>query len=906
MSLTLNEIRKRAMEFSNEWQDESREKAEAQTFWNEFFNIFGITRRRIATFEEPVKKLGEKAGAIDLFWKSVLIVEHKSKGKNLDKAYSQALDYFSGIQESDLPKYVLVSDFRNFRLYNLDESAQDEFELKELHDNIHLFNFITGYKTRVYRDEDPVNIHAAELMGKLHDALKNNGYTGHSLEVFLIRILFCLFADDTGITRKDHFKYYIETKTRDDGSDLGSQLLSIFDVLNTPEEQRQKHLDDDLNEFPYINGRLFEEALRFPSFNKDTRAILLECCNFDWGAVSPAIFGSMFQSVMDSERRRDIGAHYTSEKNILKAIKPLFLDDLRKEFESHKNNKRYLEGLLDRISKMKFLDPACGCGNFLVISYRELRLLEIDIIKEIRRLTNQQNQVLDVAASFGQGINVDAMYGIEIEEFPSKIAECALWLVDHQINMKLSEDFGTYYARIPLSKTPNIVNGNALEIDWKILVPKSELTYILGNPPYAGKKRRNEAQKKDMDRTCSHVKKYGNLDYVAAWYIKASEYVQDTQIKVAFVSTNSIAQGEQVGILWKHLFSKNIKIHFAHRSFRWFNQSRGDAHVHVIIIGFAAFDTNEKVLYDYETPDSEAVEMKVKNINPYLIDQENFLVIDRNHPICEIPEAIFGNMPNDGGNFLLTEAEKDALILNEPDARKYLRPFISAHEFLHNETRYCLWMVDIEPSELKRLPEISKKVTKVREIRVKSNRAGTRRCADYPYRFCEIRQPDTDYIVIPCHSSELRKYIPMAISSKNNIIGNSCIAVKSASLFHFGVLMSSMHMTWVRQICGRVKSDFRYSNNVVYNNFPWPNEGSKDDRKRVEEYVKILFMIRDEYKNESLANLYDPIAMPKTLVDVHRKLDRAVDRCYRVQPFTSELNRLEFLFELYKKYTKGS
>lgn len=904
MTLTLNEIRKRAAEFSKEWQDESREKAEAQTFWNEFFNIFGITRRRVASFEEPVKKLGGDAGAVDLFWKGTLIVEHKSRGRNLDKAYSQALDYFSGIRESDLPKYVLVSDFKNFRLYNLNESTQNDFDLKELHDKIHLFDFITGYKVRTYKDEDPVNIYAAELMGKLHDALKNNGYSGHSLEVFLIRILFCLFADDTGITRKDHFKYYIESKTREDGSDLGSQLLSIFDVLNTPDEERQKNLDEDLNEFPYVDGRLFEEPLRFPSFNKDTRAILLECCNFDWGAVSPAIFGSMFQSVMDSEKRRDIGAHYTSEKNILKLIKPLFLDDLRSEFESHKNNKRYLEELLDRISKMKFLDPACGCGNFLVISYRELRYLEIDIIKEIRRITNQQNQVLDISASFGQGINVDSMYGIEIEEFPSKIAECALWLVDHQINMKLSEDFGTYYKRFPFGKTPNIVNGNALEINWEDLIKKSELTYILGNPPYAGKKRRNEDQKKDMDRTCSSIKKCGNLDYVAAWYIKAAEYIQDTRIKAAFVSTNSIAQGEQIGILWQYLFSKNIKIHFAHRSFRWFNKSRGDAHVHVIIIGFAAFNASEKFLYDYETPDSDAVEIKVKNINPYLIDEDDSFIIDRDSPICDVPKAYLGSMPNDGGNFLFTTEEKDEFIQNEPGASKFIRPFISAKQFLHNQPRWCLWLQDITPSELKSFPKLEEKVIRVRELRSASTRESTKRLADTPYLFGEIRQPNGDYVLIPRHSSEHRRYIPMAFFEKESIAGDSCIVIPDASLYHFGIMMSSMHMAWVRQICGRVKSDFRYSNNVVYNNFPWPDEVSKEDRKRVEEYVQIIFMIRDEYKNESLANLYDPIAMPKTLVDAHRKLDRAVDRCYRVQPFTNELNRLEFLFELYKKFIK--
>lgn len=904
MSLTLNEIRKRAIEFSKEWQDESREKAEAQTFWNEFFNIFGITRRRIASFEEPVRKLSGSGGSIDLFWKGVLVVEHKSRGLSLDKAYSQALDYFPGIEEKELPRYVLVSDFTRFRLYDLDRSIQNEFDLIELHDKINLFDFITGYKKREYKDEAPVNIKAAVLMGKLHDALKADGYAGHSLEVLLIRILFCLFADDTGIFPKDHFRYYLETKTREDGTDLGPQLLLIFDILNTQDEMRQKAMDDDLTVFPYINGRLFEEPLHFPIFNKYTRAALLECCNFDWGDVSPAIFGSMFQSVMDSDKRRDIGGHYTSEQNIIKIINPLFLDDLRNEFESHKNNKRYLEELLVRISRMKFLDPACGCGNFLVISYRELRILEIDIIKEIRRLTNQANRVLDIAASFNIGINVDAMYGIEIEEFPAKIAECALWLVDHQINIKLSEEFGIYYARIPLNKTPNIVNKNALDINWDELIAREELTCILGNPPYAGKKRRNEQQKRDMNRICGHIRQNGNLDYVAAWYVKAADYIQNTQIRVSFVSTNSISEGEQVGILWRYLFSRNIKIHFAHRPFKWFNQASGEAQVRVVIIGFAAYDTKDKILYDYETPNSEPMEKIVRNINPYIVDQDDFLILGRKKPICNVSEAVFGNMPNDGGNFLFSESEKDNFLLKEPDALKFIRDFISAYEFLHNEKRYCLWLVNASPSELKKLPEIKERIAKVKELRSKSRRDSTKKLAEYPYLFGEIRQPNDDYIVIPCHSSENRRYIPMAFSCKDNIIGNSCLAVKNNSLYYLGVLMSAMHMAWVRQICGRLEGRYRYSNNIVYNNFPWPDNPSKENIRKVEEHVKIMLMIRDEFVNESLADLYNPYTMPKRLYDVHRKLDKAVDKCYRLQPFTSELNRIDYLFDLYKKYTQ--
>ena len=904
MTLSWNEIRKRAIKYSHDWKDVKSEKSESQTFWNDFFDIFGISRRRVATYEKSVKLFGDKKGYIDLFWKGKLIVEHKSEGQDLDKAYYQALDYFQGLKEQELPKYIIVSDFKRFKLDDLDENKQYEFELKDLDKNIHLFDFILGHTKREYKDEDPVNIKAAELMGKLHDSLKENGYEGHPLEVLLVRLMFCLFADDTGIFENGYFTYYIDKKTNVDGSDVGMHLSTIFQVLNTPTQKRQNNLDEELNNFPYINGKLFEEALPIPSFDSETRKMLLECCYFDWSKVSPAIFGSMFQSVMNPVSRRDIGAHYTSEKNILKTINSLFLDELRDEFNSHKNNKKYLEKLLQKISKMKFLDPACGCGTFLIIAYRELRKLQIEIHKQLRIKGKTTQKMISSIEDFDADINVDALYGIEILEFPAKIAEVALWLVDHQMNIELSNAFGDYYARLPLTTSPNIIQENALELNWEDIVPKTELTCILGNPPFAGKKRRNEEQNKDIELICGEIKNYGILDYVCCWYAKAAEYIKDTEIKVGFVSTNSITQGEQVGVLWDYLFNEmDIKIHFAHRTFKWLNQAKGNAQVYVIIIGFATFEAKNKHIFDYETPSSDPIEQKANNINSYLVNQKNIVIKNRSKPICKVPEISFGSMPNDGGNFLFNDLEKAEFLANGSDAEKFIRPFISAREFLHNENRWCLWLKDTTPSELKDLKNIRERVKNVRDYRLNSKRKATRNLAETPYLFGEIRQPDSGkYILIPLHSSEHRKYIPMAFLSHDNIVNNSCSIVKNATLYHFGILTSSMHMAWVRQICGRIKSDYRYSNNLVYNNFPFPKNATPKQISIVETQVKNVLKIRNVFKDSSLADLYDPIYMNKNLISAHKKLDRAVERCYRTKTFKSDLERLEYLFELYNKY----
>jgi type I restriction-modification system DNA methylase subunit len=947
MALGWNEIKERSVKFSKEWAEASNEEADAQSFLVEFFNVFGISNRRVATFEHKVKKLGEFDGYIDLLWKGTILIEMKSRGKNLDKAYQQAKDYLPGLKQLELPKYLLVSDFENFRLYDLDENTEADFKLTDFVNHVQLFGFIAGYQKRVYKSEDPVNIEAAYLMGKLHDALKDAGYTGHELEKYLVRLLFCLFADDTTIFDKDIFHDYIINKTNEDGTDLGMHLAQIFQVLNTPDDKRQKTLDESLVAFPYVNGQLFSEQLTFASFNTRMRQTLMECCYLDWSKISPAIFGSMFQSVMDANQRRNLGAHYTSEKNIQKLIKPLFLDKLWQEFESVKTNTNKLKTFHRKIASLRFLDPACGCGNFLVITYRELRMLELAILKEQQK----GQQVIDLQSLIL--CNVDRFYGIEYEEFPAQIAQVALWLMDHQMNMVVSQEFGKYFVRLPLQKSAKIVHGNALQIDWKDLIQNQSVVltandtivtlresesdyttvniktknltiiddrdkepieqvegktfdYILGNPPFIGKSLQNPQQKADMDKIFSGVNGAGVLDYVAAWYLKAAQLVQNTNTKVAFVSTNSISQGEQVGVLWNLLYNYyKIKIHFAHRTFKWTNEAKGNAGVHVVIIGFSNFDIPEKLIYEYDDIKGEPNELKIKNINPYLVEGKDLNILKRRQPICNVPEISFGSMPNDGGFLLLSDNEKSDLLKIEPEAEPYIKPLLSAYEYLNGEKRWCLWLVNANPSVLRKLTEVSKRIDNVRKIREVSTRETTKKLSAYPALFGENRQPDSDYILIPRHSSENRKYIPFGLFDKSFIVSDSCLFVPNASLFHFGVLSSVMHIVWIKTVCGRIKSDYRYSNEMVYNNFPWPENPTDKQKQAIEKASQKVLDARAGFPNSSLADLYNPLTMPPALVKAHNELDKAVDLAYRPQPFINETKRIEFLFELYDKYTAG-
>ena len=555
MALSWNEIKDRAVKFSKEWKDTTNEEADAKPFLDAFFNVFGITRKKIGTFEHRVKKLSDADGYIDLLWKGTILVEMKSRGKNLDKAFQQAIDYTHGLKQNELPKYVLVCDFYIFRLYDTEEQTTLEFTIDELIQNVQSFGYLLGYQKKTFKEQDPANIKAAELMGKLHDRLEEIGYEGHPLEVYLVRILFCLFAEDTTIFDKQQLQEYIENRTAVDGSDLASKLQELFQVLNTPNDKRFKNLDEQLNDFPYVNGKLFEEILPMASFDSKMRQALLDCCYIDWSKISPAIFGSMFQSVMNPKERRNLGAHYTSESNILKLIKPLFLDELWAEFESIKGNKNKLPEFHKKISQLKFLDPACGCGNFLVITYRELRLLELEILR-----AQYKNQYVTEIESI-IWLNVDMMFGIEYEEFPARIAEVAMWLIDHQINMLISNEFGQYFARLPLKKSAKIGHGDALEVKWDEVVSKKELTHIIGNPPFIGSNIMSQFQRNQIVKEFDNIQGSGVLDYVTGWYLKAAKYIQNTKIKAAFVSTNSIVQGEQTSILWGQMMN-NMELKF--------------------------------------------------------------------------------------------------------------------------------------------------------------------------------------------------------------------------------------------------------------------------------------------------------------------------------------------------------
>lgn len=901
MPLSWNEIKKRAIEFSKSWETAEREKAEAQTFWNEFFEVFGVTRRRVAVLEQEVRKLDASKGYIDLFWPKVLLAEAKSKGKDLVKAKEQAISYLHGISDADLPKFILTSDFENMTLLDLETDESHEFKVAKLHENIKLFSFIAGYTKTDFKPEDPVNIKAAELMGQLHDTLKEAGYAGHPLEVFLVRILFCLFADDTGIFEKGIFFDFIRNKTHADGTDTGPQLAQLFQILNTPEKTRFTNIDEDLARFPYVNGSLFEEVIPLSSFDSAMRAALITCSAFDWSKISPAIFGSLFQSVMNPEQRRNMGAHYTTEENILKLIRPLFLDDLWEEFHRVKSIKNKLVEFHNKIAGLKFLDPACGCGNFLVITYRELRLLELEIIKI--QNTSDNTSLLEVADY--SKLNVDQMYGIELEEFPAKIAEVAMWLMDHQMNIKLSELIGKYYVRLPLKTGAKIVLGNALHLNWEDIVPKNELSYMLGNPPFVGKQMRTKEQKDDLNAVMKDIKGAGVLDYVACWYIKAAKYIQGTRIKVALVSTNSISQGEQVGILWNELFNKyGIKIHFAHRTFQWNSEARGKAAVHVVIVGFGNFDIEDKYLFEYENIKGQPHKVAVKKINPYLVEGGDIAIKPRPKPLCSVPPIVFGSMPNDGGNLLLTDDEKKQMLAKEPYLKKYIRPLISAYEYLNGLKRYCLWLNNADPGDIVASKLLKERIEKVKQYRLESQREATRKLAEYPGLFGEIRQPETEYILIPSTSSENRLYVPASFFDKNQIANNSCLIVSNAKIYHYGIIQSQMHMTWMRYVAGRLESRYRYSNKLVYNNFPWPTEATDAQKNAVEEKAQAVLDARKEFPEASLADLYNPLTMPPKLLRAHKELDLAVDKCYRSKQFKDERERIEFLFSLFEALTK--
>ncbi len=910
MRLSFQEIRNRAIQFAHDWRDEASERAEAQTFWNEFFAVFGIQRRSVASFEATVRNLGGGYDRIDVIWQGVLIGEHKSRGQDLSKAASQAFGYIQSLtrenRDDEIPRYVIVSDFARLVLHDLEaedpSQASVQFDIADLHANLRRFDFLSGIQSRAADPEDPINIRAVEVLGHLHDVLEQSGYSRHHLERFLVRILFCLFAEDTGIFEPDTFKLLVE-ESRDDGSDLGPQLERLFRVLDTPENRRPSGLPESLGSLPYVNGELFAERLDMAEFNADTRHALLAATRFQWSKISPAVFGSLFQSIMATEagarRRRQIGAHYTSERDIMKVIRSLFLDELRADFERVKARRSELLKFHERLAKLKLLDPACGCGNFLVIAYRELRRLELEVIAALHS-SKAQLDAIELESYIL--LDVDQMHGIEIEEWPARIAEVAMWLIDHQMNLEASQRFGKPLLRLPLKKSARIVHANALQIDWNEAIPVAECSYVMGNPPFVGHHLQATDQKADQNRIWAGISAAGVLDYVTCWYAVAADYIRDSKIRCAFVSTNSVSQGEQPGIFWPRLLEKGIHIQFAHRTFKWVSEARGGAHVHVVIIGFGLEELPSRALWEYEADDGDRGAVAyVAQLNPYLFDGPSTLLQNRRGPICDVPGMKYGNKPTDGGNFLMTGEEREQLIRDEPGAEKWIRQYIGATEFLDGVLRYCLWLPDISPAELRALPLVKARVQRVKEFREASTAETTREYAEYPTRFRQIAHTEGNYILIPGHTSETRQYIPFAFFGPEVIASNACFFIPDASLFHFGVISSKMHMAWVKQFCGRIKSDYRYSKDIVYNNFPWPSALSEANERAVAAAAQAVLDARDAFPGQTLSDLYDPLAMPKQLRDAHAKLDRVIDKCYRSAAFTSDRQRVEYLFGLYER-----
>jgi hypothetical protein len=928
MRLSWNEIRVRASAFAEKWADAGNENSDTQTFYNQFFEVFGLRRESVGVYEERIKNIKGNTGFIDLFWPGTLIVEQKSAGRDLVKAEKQAFDYILQIKERDRPRYVLVSDFKVFQLRDLATRETLEFALEDLHKHVQKFGFMIGVERREFKDQDPVNIKAAELVGRLHDALEESGFEGRALEVFLVQIVFCLFSDDTGVFQpKDLFLRFLEDRTSEDGSDLGPKLAQLFQTLDTPESKRSKNLDEDLAAFPYINGRLFERQTRIPSFDSDMREKLIEASRFDWAPISPAIFGALFQSVMDSKERRKKGAHYTTEKNILKVIGPLFMDGLRDELEKAKALKRGRGGALDalqaKLSKLTFFDPACGCGNFLIIAYRELRLLEIEILQ-----AKQGKRQLELDANILSKIDVDQFYGIELEEFPARIAETAMWMMDHIMNNALSLAFGQNYARIPLDKAANILGGpekgDALEVDWEDLLPAVECSYVFGNPPFIGAKQQSDFQRQQVRRIAALGKSGGTLDYVCAWFIKAGEYVNKggkNPPHIAFVSTNSITQGEQVAQLWPVLFQRfNLEISFAHRTFEWGSDAKGKAHVHCVIVGLShrVNQPELKRLFSYDNVKGDAEETQFKHLSPYLFDasalKDRYMIITSSSKPMSGEKIKVGTKPIDGGYYIFdTIAEAKLAFADWDEVKGLVRPYIGSKEHMSGKPRYIFLAPLASPVQIRNSKGVKELIDNVREYRLGkiSNKSDTKAApfepgisslslAEFPAKFHIEVIPKNSFMVIPETGSDSRVYAPLGFYEPPMIPSNLVKIKPHANIWEFSILMSLSHMSWFRYIGGRMKNDPRYSIGMVYNTFPWP----EIDANGIEILTKTgqtILDARAAHPDATLADLYDPDAMPANLRKAHIANDKAVDRLYRKKPFESERERVEHLFMLYEQ-----
>jgi hypothetical protein len=901
-----NEIRQEASRFALEYADKTDENAFAQAFWIDFLNIFGVDHKRVrARFEQTAKRESTGGrGRIDMFWPRLLIVEHKSAGKNLEQAEEQALDYLQSIDQEDWPIYVVTSNFHSMRIKSLETSEPSfEFPLTELVKEIDRFGFLAGYDQRSLplERQAEANGEAARLMGRLYEEVSRNGYSDHEASILLMRLLFLLFGEDTGMWETNLFDEFLRTRTNQDGTDLGPQLTMLFQTLDKPESERSAALDDLIRRFPYVNGGLFKERLDIPTFNKAMRDELLKCCSFHWGEISPAIFGSMFQSIKSAEARRELGEHYTSELNILKVIRPLFLDELEEEFGNSKDQVKKLQSLLVRLGKIRVLDPACGCGNFLIVAYRELRSLELRILVRLRELTGDERLILD--ATLNSVVRLDHFFGIEIEEWPAEIAEVAMFLVDHQANLELAQEFGMVPTRLPINVAATIVRGNALNLDWNQILPASDDVFILGNPPFIGSTWLSAEQKADQAFVWGGVSGSGVLDYVCNWYLQAAKYMQGTKACAAFVSTNSITQGQQPQTLWgSHGLSQfGIEIDFAYRTFPWASEAPGQAAVHCVIVGISEGGVKRvKSLWSEESKSSNSDRHVADNINAYLIDAPNVLITSRRKAINSAsPVIINGSKPTDAG-FLsnISTEEAEEIRSKDPIAAKYLRRLVGGEELINNKFRYCLWLEEAEPADMRNSVELKNRIGSVREFREASKDSSTRKDAQTPHLFQAIRQPKTRYLAIPQVSSENRKYIPMRFFDADVISNDKLRNIWGATPYHFGVLSSRVFTVWVESISGRLESRFQLSNEIVLNNLVWPSEDN-GHKEAISSAAQEVLDVRERFPASSLADLYSLTSMPKELSDAHSRLDKTVLNSYGLKQSATNSDILTCLIDRY-------
>ncbi|MCD8295496.1 MAG: N-6 DNA methylase [Clostridia bacterium] len=924
--MTDTEQKTAAKAFAERWKGHGYEKGESQTFWIELLTqVFGVENASdVIKFEQEVHL--DNTSFIDARIPSTrVMIEQKSITKDLNKAikqsdgsmltpFQQAKRYISELPVSEHPLWVITCNFKEFYIYNMDnpKGEPEKILLQDLPIEYYRLQFIIDTKSEHIAKETEVSIAAGDIVGLLYDAFAkqykdmNNEHTQHSLNVLCVRLVFCLYAEDADIFgKRDMFHDYMAAfKT----FQMRKALIDLFKILDTKEEDRDPYLADDnpdLAAFPYVNGGMFsDEDIEVPPFTDEIRNLLLNKASleFDWSVISPTIFGAVFESTLNPETRRSGGMHYTSIENIHKVIDPLFLNDLQKEFDTinaspvYKTKVRRLEDFQTKLSMLYFLDPACGSGNFLTETFLSLRRLEN---KAISIILHDQIKYAEKGYSPIK-VNLDQFYGIEINDFAVTVAKTALWIAEAQMKKETEELLYMHLDFLPLKSNTNIIEGNAVLMDWEDVVSKSKLTYIMGNPPFVGARLMSQEQKNELNKVFYGWKNAGNLDYVSCWYKKAVDYMEGTEIRSALVSTNSITQGESVSILWKPLVESGVHIDFAHRTFRWDSEANIKAHVHCVIVGFSIAPYNsDRIIYTGDRP------QKAHNINGYLIDADNVFVESRKSPISPVPCMVFGSMANDGGwlcNY--SPKKKDAIVKAYPQAEKFIRRIYGAEEFINNKERYCIWLKGASPSEWNKIKPIYDAVQNVHEYRLASKRDATRKLADKAMLFGEVRQPETGYyLLVPRVSSEKRRYVPIGFMHSDIICSDSNQMVPNATLYHFGVLTSNVHMAWMRAVCGRLEMRYRYSNEVVYNNFPWPNP-TPAQRAKIEQTAQAILDARNLYPDSSLADLYDELTMPIELRNAHRQNDRAVMEAYgfSVKDMT-ESSCVAELFKLYESIT---